>query len=71
MLSPELQSKMLIWRQKSKEGTITIDEMKEAIIALRESRKTAAETSSSPRAKSKSPPSDKKVEDMLSELEGL
>ena len=33
--SPEMQAKIQLWRQKAREGTLTQDEMREAIAALR------------------------------------
>lgn len=49
--SPELIAKIAAWRQKSLEGTLTQDEMREAIIALREGRVSACFASASSRAK--------------------
>jgi hypothetical protein len=69
---PVLINKMAMWRAKAADKTITLDDMKEAIIAMRGNRKAAVEASAAGRAtKKKSPPSDKSVDDMLSELEGL
>lgn len=44
-MNPELQSKVMNWRIKAAAGNLTVDEMKEAIIALRAGRVSAAETS--------------------------
>lgn len=73
MLSPENQSFIADCRLKATAGTISLDDMKKCIIILRSSRKSAVEASASGRASkaAKAPPTDKKVEDMLSELEGL
>lgn len=72
MLSPELQSKMIEWRAKAVAKTITMDEMKEAIIALRGSRKSAVDAATAGRSRAaKAKPSDKSVEAMLDDLEGL
>ena len=38
----ELQSKIAAWRLKAAEGTLTLDEMKEAIVHLRAGRLSAA-----------------------------
>ncbi len=36
--SLEMQAKIQLWREKSRLGTLTKDEMREAILALREDR---------------------------------
>lgn len=74
MMTPELINKLAIWRAKAADKTITMDEMKEAIIALRGSRKQAVEAAAAGRTRAsgaKAKPSDKSVDDMLGELEGL
>ena len=38
----ELQSKIAAWRLRAAEGTLTLDEMKEAIVHLRAGRLSAA-----------------------------
>ena len=43
----ELQSKIAAWRLKAAEGTLTLDEMKEAIVHLRAGRLSAAVAASS------------------------
>lgn len=65
--SPELRGKIAIWRQKQEDGTLTLDDMREAILALRQGRVSAV--SESPAAKRKKaiaavPDAD----DMLSDL---
>lgn len=40
--SPELQSKIALWRQKAVDGTITKEEMQEAILLMRDGRRGAA-----------------------------
>jgi hypothetical protein len=70
MISPELQSKLFLWRQKSDNGTITLEEMREAVKELRAGRLTAgmaAKTTGSRKAKGPTQSADA----MLSELEGL
>lgn len=72
MISPELQTKIALWRQKAALDTLSIDEMREAIAALRGSRRAASEASaaskrSSPRTKAPAQSAD----DMLKALEGL
>jgi SpoU rRNA methylase family enzyme len=66
-VSPELQNQISIWRIKAGDGTITLDEMREAIKALRGNRLAAAAASSGSKVK-KAP---KDVSDMLGELDGL
>lgn len=43
-MNPELQSKIAIWRQQAANNTLSPEEMREAIIALREGRINAAKT---------------------------
>ena len=65
----ELQAKIASWRQRASEGTLTLDEMKEAILHLRAGRVSAANAASSAKRKKTSvaPPAD----DMLADLEGM
>ena len=70
-MSPELNSKIAIWRAKCADGTITLDEYKEAIKALRGDRSSAhaaSEASGKKRAAAKAAIPD--ADDMLSELGG-
>lgn len=73
MYSAELQSRMALWRQKQRDGTLTQDELKEAIAMMRSERMQLATTSGGSRtnkatkAKAGKPSSD----DLLNELEGL
>lgn len=65
--TPELQSKISIWRQKALEGTLSVEELKEAILALRAGRTSAAhasETARRTKAKAEIPSAD----DLLAEL---
>ncbi len=41
MESPELQEKIKLWREKAAEGTLTLDEIKEALIVTRQGRISA------------------------------
>jgi len=67
---PELQSKIALWRSRSADGTITLDEMKQAIIAIRQGRVSAAAAAEgSKKTKSKAPA--RSADDMLAELGGL
>lgn len=69
-MSPELQSKISHWRVKAVNGTLTQDEMREAIAALRADRVGAAIASTTSKAgKVKAPPPD--AGSLLDELEGL
>lgn len=70
MMEPELQSKFATWRQRATAGLLTTEEMKEAILALRGSRRAAAESSkASTKSRTKAPA--RSADDMLGELEGL
>ncbi len=66
-LSPEMTQQIQEWRQKAREGTLTTDECKQALLALRADRTNAQVTSSKSKAK-KAPVN---ADDLLSELEGL
>ncbi len=65
--SPEVASRISHLRMKATEGTITLEEQKEAIRLLREDRRRAAE--SSPAKTSRKP--SRSADDLLGELEGL
>lgn len=69
-MNPELQSQIVIWRQKAAEGTLSIDEMRQAVAAIRGDRRGAATASEASRRKAakKEIPS---ADDMLKQLEGL
>ncbi len=69
-MSPELVSKIAIWRQHAAAGTLTQDQMKEAIMALRADRvgaSIASAASQRKKAKAEIPSAD----DLLDELDGL
>lgn len=66
-MSPELQSRIAVWRSKAAVGTLTKDEMREAIKVLRQDRVAAAANSERARtakAKAEIPSAD----DLLKEL---
>jgi len=65
--SPETLSRISILRAKAQEGTLTVEEMKEAILLLRGDRTRAAHSSDASRRKSAKAavPS---AQDLLSEL---
>ena len=50
MYTPETEAKIQFWRQKAAEGTLTKEDMKEAIVALRQGRVSAAHASEKSRA---------------------
>lgn len=50
-LSPELQAKMFRWRQRCIEGTITDEDLTEAMTALRGERSAAAQQTKTARTK--------------------
>lgn len=63
----ELQSKMIVWRQKSIDKTITQEELQEAMKALRGERKAAAAQTTAKRA-AKAKAAIPTADDMLAEL---
>lgn len=70
VVPPDLQSKITMWRSKEAAGTLTIDDMREAVLALRQGRKQAAVASASSGKKSPKKPS-RSAEDLLGELGAL
>jgi len=66
-MTPETSAQLQLWRQKAIEGTLTKEEMRDAIILLREDRVRAAATSTKAKAKKVSID----AEALLGELEGL
>lgn len=69
MITPELQTKIQTWRAKAAAGTITEDEMREAVAALRQSRLTAAAQPTKAKTASRGPA--RSADDMLGELGNL
>ncbi|MDX2059905.1 MAG: hypothetical protein SFV24_19000 [Gemmatimonadales bacterium] len=74
MQSPELQNQIAQWRARAIAGTLTPDEMKAAVAALREGRRSASETAAKPKksssgGKSKAPA--RSADDLLNELDSL
>lgn len=67
--SIDLQAKLAVWRRKAVDGTLSLDEMREAVRAIRGDRKVAHAVSDTSRAKKSQPkavvPS---ADDMLDEL---
>lgn len=66
----ELQSKIANWRLRAAEKTLTLEEMKEAVIYLRAGRVNAASTAAATKRK-KAVAVIPSADDMLSDLEGL
>lgn len=52
IMSPEMVEKISIWRRRAIEGTLTPEEMREAILVLRQNRKTSSTAAARSRAKS-------------------
>ena len=69
-VSIELQQKIAVWRQRAAEGTLTLDDMKEAIIHLRAGRVNAANASAASKRK-KAIAEIPAAGDMLDELENM
>jgi len=71
--SQELQAKIQLWRKKAREGTLTQEEMREAIAALRQDRIGAAGTSAASRERKATTRAKKNIssEELLNELDGL
>jgi len=69
MLNAEVTNKLAVWRQKAAAGTITQAEMREAILLLRESRRSAAAEPAKRSTARKGPA--KSADDLLNELGGL
>lgn len=67
--SPELQSKLAMWRAKAATDDLTVEEMREAIKLLRQDRRAAADAPKATKGKAKGPT--KSADEMLGELEGL
>ena len=69
--SPELQLNIQLWRQKARDGTLTLEEMREAIKALRKDRgATAQSTAGSRTTRTRKAASSKPdADDLLKELE--
>lgn len=69
-MTPEIQSKIFLFRQKAAEGTLTQEDMREAILLLRGSRRSAAAASETTR-RTKARKAVKSADELLNELEGL
>lgn len=69
-MSPELQSKIAVWRAKALDGRLTEDDMREAVAALRADRVGAAISSDKSR-RAKAKVAIPTAADLLGELKGL
>lgn len=70
MLTPEQQTKLAYYRSKNADGTITVDELKDAVIMMREAR-LAAQAANAASGKTKKKTPSKSADDLLGELENL
>ena len=72
-MSPEMNAKIQLWRQKAREGTLTQDEMKEAIAALRQDRIGASGRNEATRERKATTRAKKNISSdaLLNELDGL
>lgn len=71
--SPEVQSRIATWRQKAIDGTLTKEEMLEAIVLLRQDRRSASVASAgaaTARKKAAAPKVVPTADDLLSDLMG-
>lgn len=68
--SAEIQAKIASWRLKAADGTLTEEEMKEAIVILREGRTTALVASATAK-RAKASAAIPNATDLLNELTGL
>ena len=70
-MSPETLAKLAIWRRKGVEGTLTQDDMREAIQVLRADRVGAQISSDKSRAKKAIAKIEVNADDLLNELGDL
>lgn len=68
-----IQTQIQIWRQKSREGTMTIEEYREAIAHIRAGREAASKTSDKAKTTRATAKAKANVnsDDLLSELDGM
>jgi len=69
VLDPQLLQKMQEYRRKAADGTISLEEMREAIVLMRQGRVAAVATAASSKSRAAKPTVS--AEALLSELEGL
>lgn len=68
-----MQTQIQLWRQKSREGTMSIEDYREAIAHIRQGREAASKTSDKARTTRATAKAKANVnsDDLLSELDGL
>ena len=71
MIDPILQEKINVWRRKCVDQTISEDELKDAIIAMRQARRTAGEANAKSKSGGRAKKPVKDADTMLDELEKL
>lgn len=69
--SPEIINKVNEWRRKAADGTITLEEQKEAILLLRQNRTSALTASAAGKKKPSAKKPAKSADELLNELDGL
>lgn len=69
-MNPELSAKIALWREKAADGTLTQEEMVEAIKIIREDRVSAIRSSEAGR-KAKAKAVIPAADDLLAELAGM
>jgi hypothetical protein len=67
----DLQMKVEEWRRKAREGTLTLEETREAIKVLRAGRSLIAAATGGSKTNAKAKAAKPSGDDLLSELEGL
>jgi hypothetical protein len=70
-MSSEIQAKVAMWRRKSIEGTLSPEEMREAVDLLRAGRTSAAMTAAAAKKRTKAAKAIVSADDLLDELGGL
>jgi len=71
--NPELLNRIAEWRRKATDGTISLEEMREAIKVLRENRISATAEAAKPKSSrgKKAPVTPVDAGDLLDQLKGL
>lgn len=69
-LSPEIQAKISMWRRKAVDGSLSPEEMREAIDLLRAGRTSAAMAAASAKKRTKAAKVVVSADDLLDELGG-
>lgn len=72
-MSPEASAKVQLWRQKAREGTLTLEETREALAYLRQDRINAATSSAKASTKKAAGTAKKSIDSdsLLDELDNL